>query len=375
MSGVGQSVECLLIADDLTGACDAGVQFALRGRRTVVSLGLDRAPGGAHVLALSTDSRDLEPAAVPALMKRVAASLARRGARIVFKKIDSTLRGNGGCEIAAAVEAFECDAAIVTPAFPAMGRVVRSGWLAVASDPAFLPINLRGWLESQGATPCRHLAPADLASALHSGLRFLSVDAGCEQDLARIVAAGLRSGRRLLWAGSAGLAAALASAMPGEPIQVAGQPKSEAGVLFCIGSDHPVTTAQESRLLASRPSVLLHPQNTSGDAVASTISRGEHVILRIPRGRVTPQTVRTVIADARPAALVLSGGDTASLVCRAIDAHSIELRREIVTGIPQGILRGGLFDATAVATKSGGFGMMDDLIKVADYFHASKPGV
>ena len=374
MSGVGQSVECLLIADDLTGACDAAVQFALRGRRTGVSLGLEDPPAGTQILAISTDSRDLDPASIPVLMRRVAASLPGRGARIVFKKIDSTLRGNGGCEIAAAVEAFECDAAIVTPAFPAMGRMVRNGLLAVASDPAFLPIDLRCWLESQGATPCRHIASSELPAALDSGLRFLSLDAVCDEDLEQIVAAGLDSGRRLLWAGSAGLAAALASAMPGEPFQVAGQPKSEAGVLFCIGSDHAVTNAQENQLLAARPSVRLHAEHTTGDTVATTISRGEHVVLRIPRGRVAPGTVRTLIGNARPAALVLSGGDTASLVCGAIGARSIELRREIATGIPQGILRGGFLDATAVVTKSGGFGMMDDLIKVADHFHASKPG-
>jgi D-threonate/D-erythronate kinase len=57
-----------------------------------------------------------------------------------------------------------------------------------------------------------------------------------------------------------------------------------------------------------------------------------------------------------------------------MSAHTIELRRELATGIPQGILRGGIYDGAAVVTKSGGFGMMDDLIKVADYFHASKPG-
>ena len=372
--GAEAGLECVLIADDLTGACDAAVQFALRGRRTIVSLALEGAPGNAQVLALSTESRDLEPSSIPSLMRRVASRLPIRDARMVFKKIDSTLRGHGGHEIAAAVEAFGCHAAIVTPAFPAMGRVVRNGLLAVTTDPAFRAIDLRAWLELQGAAPSRHLEAAGLAEALNSGLRFLSVDAVCEQDLEQIAAAGLRSGRRLLWAGSAGLAGALANAMPGEPAQFAVQPKSGAGVLFCIGSDHPVTAEQESRLLASRPSVLLHPQSTTGEAVAAALSRGEHVVLRIPRGRVAPEAARALLGHARPAAVALSGGDTASLVCQAIGAHSIELRREIATGIPAGILRGGLFDGAAVVTKSGGFGMMEDLIKVADYFHASKPG-
>lgn len=370
--GADAGLECALIADDLTGACDAAVQFARCGRRTIVSLTLDGAPGDAEVLAVSTESRDLEPASIPTLMRRVASNATVRGARVVFKKIDSTLRGHGGHEIAAAVEAFGCDAAVITPAFPSMGRVVRNGLLAVTTDPEFRAIDLRGWLELQGARPCRHLEVAALTEALNSGLRFLSVDAGCEQDLERIVAAGLRSRRRLLWAGSAGLAAALAGAIPSKPIPFADPRKGDAGVLFCIGSDHPVTAAQENRLLASRPSVLLHPESTTGETVASAISRGEHVVLRIPRGRISLEAVQALIAHARPAALALSGGDTASLVCRATGAHSIELRREIATGIPEGILHGGLFDRASVVTKSGGFGMMEDLIKVADFFHASR---
>ena len=39
MSGPG-ALECLLIADDLTGACDAAVHFALRGYRTAASIGM-----------------------------------------------------------------------------------------------------------------------------------------------------------------------------------------------------------------------------------------------------------------------------------------------------------------------------------------------
>jgi D-threonate/D-erythronate kinase len=43
---------------------------------------------------------------------------------------------------------------------------------------------------------------------------------------------------------------------------------------------------------------------------------------------------------------------------------------EIVPGIPRGILRGGMFDGLPVATKSGGFGDADALIRIADFFHA-----
>src|SRR5262249_39218138 len=155
------------------------------------------------------------------------------------------------------------DAAVIAPAFPALGRMVERGILRVTSDPAFHPIEVSERLLSQGAGPCTAVAASDLSSALASGARFVSVGSVCEQDLATIAAAGLASGRRLLWAGSAGLAAAVASALSSLAPTLSGFTKSSAGVLFCIGSDHPVTMAQQHRLLAARRSVLLHPDTAT----------------------------------------------------------------------------------------------------------------
>jgi uncharacterized protein YgbK (DUF1537 family) len=94
------------------------------------------------------------------------------------------------------------------------------------------------------------------------------------------------------------------------------------------------------------------------------------MILRIPRGLVTVERVRQLICGAPAAALVISGGDTTTLVCRAAGVRSIVLCDEIVPGVPRGILRGGEFDGVSVATKSGGFGRSDTLIQVADFFRA-----
>ena len=52
-------MDCALIADDLTGACDAAIQFKMRGVRSVVHLDLE-AIGDAEVQAFSTETRDLE---------------------------------------------------------------------------------------------------------------------------------------------------------------------------------------------------------------------------------------------------------------------------------------------------------------------------
>jgi uncharacterized protein YgbK (DUF1537 family) len=360
--------DCVLVADDLTGACDSAVHFAAAGFRTFVPLAPGRPDSEAQVLAFSTESRDVAAAAIPSRMLQLAAAVRSRAPRIVFKKIDSTLRGNTGFEIIAALDAFDCDAVVINPAFPAMGRVVESGYLRLTRDAAFQPVEIGAWLRAHGASSCRHVAAGAIGEAIDSGGRFLSIDAVCEADLKRLAAELLSERRRILWAGSAGLAGALSAAIGGVDLGTRVAAPAPGPVLFCIGSDHPVTQEQEHGLLAHREVAVLHACSTNPGELASAL-RG-HVLLRIPRGRIEPPALAALFAHCRPAAFLLSGGDTAALVCQAIKAEGIELRREFLPGIPMGVLHGGLFDGAPVFTKSGGFGSPDDLIQLADYLHA-----
>ena len=241
---------------------------------------------------------------------------------------------------------------MITPAFPAMGRTVEGGYLRVGGAE---PIDLAARLRSQGLEGCTHVHPAAVSAAIEGGAQFISVDAACDRDLDAIALAGLASGRRILWAGSAGLASALARTLPwGGPPGPRPAPRPASSVLFCIGSDHPVTVEQQRHLLA--------------------LGRREHVMLNLSVRQTSVERVRELVGNAAGAAgaLVLSGGDTASLVCRALGVHRIELEDEIVPGIPWGRLSGGAFDQSRVATKSGGFGAPHALIQVADFFLCPK---
>ena len=345
------NLECLLIADDLTGACDAAVHFARRGYRTHVHL--DSHGEEASVLAISADSRHLSAAEIRQVMDDLAQQLPVDRARILFKKIDSTLRGNVGAEIAAALAAFGCEAAVITPAYPAMGRTVESGYLRVGAAEA---IDLAARLRSQGLQSCAHVQPGAVSAAIEAGARFISVDATCDRDLDTIASLGLASKRRILWSGSAGLASALARTLPwGGPPGPRPAPRPASSVLFCIGSDHPVTVEQLRRLMA--------------------LGRSEYVVLNLSVRQTSVERVRDLVGNAAGAAtaLVLSGGDTASLVCRALGVRRIQLEDEIVPGIPWGYLSGGAFDQARVATKSGGFGAPHALIQVADFFTCPTP--
>jgi uncharacterized protein YgbK (DUF1537 family) len=178
--------EVLIIADDLTGAADCGAAFAAHGFKTAVVLDESGDTQDAGVIAFDANTRGMTPEEAAAETDRI---IREHPARIVYKKIDSTLRGNAEMEIAAALEAYRESGhpeaeAVVAPAFPAMGRTVKNGRLY-----------LRGELVENAHLP---------------GM----IDAETEDDLGAIVARripkGMSDDRGVVWAGSAGLARCLA---------------------------------------------------------------------------------------------------------------------------------------------------------------------
>ena len=57
-------------------------------------------------------------------MKIAAQALRKAGIPAVYKKIDSTFRGNIAAELDAALDVFPVPLAVLTPAFPPAGRSV-----------------------------------------------------------------------------------------------------------------------------------------------------------------------------------------------------------------------------------------------------------
>lgn len=365
---IAPPLDCLLIADDLTGACDAAVHFAVLGRRTSVCCSPSAEAVAANVLAVSTNSRDREPAEAVAIMEDVASRMPHASAAILFKKIDSTLRGNVGVEIAAAMRVFGCDAAVVCPAYPAQHRTVEAGSLRVVGSKDFEPVDVPARLQVQGLERCAQVRRGRIREALASGARIISVDAASDYDLDQIAIEALALDRRILWVGSGGLASALARTFQPLPAAPMPDPVTRGPVLFCIGSAHSVTVAQQAALTTGRSAVLTDAQHATRDAIVAVLCGGNHVCLQFPLGRVSVQTARELITCIPAAALVLTGGDTASLICRAAGVQHIDLRGEIISGIPRGVLRGGELNGMPVATKSGAFGNSDAFIKIADFF-------
>jgi D-threonate/D-erythronate kinase len=320
-----------LIADDLTGALDAGAGFAAAGLRAVMPLsGRPEDAPGADVVLVNTASREGTAPAAAVAAREAAEHLRTAGIERVYKKIDSVLRGHAGAELAAVLDVFR-GRALVAPAFPAQGRITRDGIQYLHGEPV-APYGgfLRDALEG---------------AATRSDIR----DAETDEDLARIAREAAGNAAYRVWCGTAGLAKHVPSALGFRSSTSDTEPLPEATrVAVIAGTWHPVTGAQLDQLAAADlpdVDVLVEGREEgSEEAVVEAIQRAARTL------PLTPQT-----------ALILTGGETALIACRELGATAIEVTGEALPGIPLGLLRlPGL--TVPVATKSGGFGAPDALV-------------
>jgi uncharacterized protein YgbK (DUF1537 family) len=393
-------LELLVIADDLTGALDTGAQFARAGLHTLVLWEASQAPD-AEVLVIDTGTRELPPAEARRRLETFVApwvGVVRR----LYKKVDSTLRGNVGAELAALLELTGAARAVLAPAFPAQGRTVLDGRLYLHGKPVSLPAGSAGescatvaaLLATQVNLPIAEV-PLPLVKgesvALASFLRGCSggiavADAVEDTDLARLAEAIALVGPDLLPAGSAGLAAHLPKAWG-----LAGCRRCPLAlarpVLLVAGTQHPSLVAQLRQLERQRGVKVvggllgaLLPQGKAvpderARALATVLAAGEDAVLTTcdqPRlaggGRLVAdllaEVVRRLMAQVRPGALVITGGEVASAVCRGLGAAGIAIEGELEPGIPFGRVMGGMADGLPLVTKGGGFGDEGTLCRI-----------
>jgi uncharacterized protein YgbK (DUF1537 family) len=353
-----------LIADDLTGAADAAVAFSERGLRTHLLLDTHTSPPvDADVTAFSIESRDAPTEELPARNEILRSLLRQPG--ICLRKIDSIVRGNTLAEIAL-IARMGLDATILlAPAYPALGRCTISGELhwqdALHSGVVPLETPLRALgvscIRFPPDTATRELA-SHLRTAASSPSTICLCDASSQVHLDAIVTAGIASESKLLWIGSAGLAFALSNQLPARVPEPRERASKGASVLFFIGSEHPVTRRQLEVLRAAEPPHV--------------------VIIPVPRGRTHSHEIRDAVARQPPgsiACVIMTGGDTAMFVCRALGVSSLRIKHEIAPGVPLASMQGGLLDGVDAVLKSGGFGETNLLHSIAQRYRTTADSI
>ncbi len=120
----------LVVADDLTGALDTGVQFSKNGYLTRVEIESVFLEDDVDVVVLDSETRHLDPKDAyhkVLILIRISNIKDIYGKlNYVYKKTDSTLRGNIGVEFKAIMEVFNSPIFFI-PAYPEQGRITKDG--------------------------------------------------------------------------------------------------------------------------------------------------------------------------------------------------------------------------------------------------------
>lgn len=134
-------LQCVVIADDLTGANATGVLLSKIGLKTYTVMNQERisltALSFCDCVVYPTDSRGLPSDIAYNRVFNVARTLKSPDVRLYSKRIDSTLRGNLGSETDALLDALQDSGrmAMVVGCFPSSGRITVGGYLLVNGLP------------------------------------------------------------------------------------------------------------------------------------------------------------------------------------------------------------------------------------------------
>ncbi len=379
-------MQVLAIADDTTGALEVGAQFAADGVRSLVTVKL-RLAGEATALVVDTQTRHANPARARRRVAQIAAMAREAGIPYLYKKTDSTLRGNIAAEFQALLGVFPERLLVYVPAYPKMGRVVAGGELyvdglplaktAFAGDP-FNPCR-------EGSIP-RLLAAGTKAPVLLAATRkqfeallqdavpgsIIVCDGSSDDDLWAAAEAVARAKRPCIVAGTGGFAGPWVSTLTVKRSRLAPNTPIKR-CLVLSGSLHPASRGQiQEGAAAGVPTVYLGKDPHPFSALASELATRGWAALATP-GNCPPGVSRRIGAIARRVldrrlvdGLVIFGGDTAHGVLQAIGATMVESRGELLPGIPRSSIQHGGREL-ALVTKAGGFGAADTLLNIRKF--------
>jgi len=386
-----------VMADDLSGALEAGAPWKSAGWRVHVPLdpasAAVRVRDPARIDLVSTGTREAPSAEAAATVRCLVQERRGAGAKLVAKKIDSTLRGPVGEELAAVICELAPPLTLFCPANPAVGRTVEDGRLFVGGRPLEQTAFARDpgspartgriatRLAEGGLTDVRVLSRSLWCRAGTDAAEFLKracadraiivPDFSAGDDMGALLADVLRVEPRTLVVGSGACVAALAAAaavpVPAAPVR--GRPFRS--VLVLAGTRHPATHRQLDRLAAAGV-----PVETLTELTSESVA-GSAPLMPVRAVRFAPQRVfsagallaelerrgRIAAAEGAVDLLYVIGGETVAAVTRALDGIELIVVRDLAPGVVLSrLVRRGSPDL-ALVTKPGGFGDECDLLK------------
>lgn len=411
-----------IIADDLTGSTDTGVQFSKCGLHTLVLLDykyLEHIEGDYQIVSINSGTRNMNVRNAFYRIKEIVKNTRVKGLTLFYKKVDSTLRGHPGIEIEAMLDELGFNMAFIVPSFPGNGRTVENGYLYIKkgnesnNGNQIYPIGyVPDILKNEITRPIAAIHIEDVRKGIgnikekidalrEAQIQIFVIDAITNNDLEIIASAIKDYSDASVIAGSAGLADYISPVwgFSTEPAKI----HKNNPVLILAGTYNPVT-AEQIKVLASRNSCELI-QLSSNKIIANDTKAEIKRVVDKAREALVQDKIAIVVIDtllrsneesyklqmdldgaekialsfgiiAKQLAservfesLIVTGGDTAAHVFEAMEAHGIILENEILSGIPNGKLIGGEFEGIQVVTKAGGFGEKDSFISIMEFLN------
>ncbi|MDK2799258.1 MAG: D-threonate/D-erythronate kinase [Clostridiales bacterium] len=423
-------IKLLIIADDFTGALDTGVQFSKKGIPTLVTvktdIDLNRMDADLEVLVVDIESRHMDKNQAAQRVKEITRWVRTFGVEYIYKKTDSTLRGNVGAELTALMhECHNCELMFI-PAFPKTNRTTIKGYQYVnglllqesvfAKDPfepvknSYIPDIIKMQSDVNVSVidykKINHSNDFSSVFQMHSDESTIYVfDAEKDEDLKNIGQFLKDQNKLKVTAGCAGFAEFLPEllGLTPKPVKIK---KNKANTLVVSGSINEIAISQinyaeqqgyKSFTLTPAQKLEKHYLETLEgeefiEEVIKKINNEELLILKTVDSRDDIQKcigyaqkismnqekmhlkiaenvgriVKNILNETMIGTVVVFGGDTVLGIMKAIEAQGLMPKREIVPGVVVSTVMSDAYKIDMI-TKAGGFGDEDVLIKIKDY--------
>ncbi len=426
-SGSGDGLlkeKLVIIADDFTGANDTGVQFSKRHLRSIVITNRDfinTSLKKCEVLVVDSESRSDDKETAYKKTFETGKIIKAENIKYIYKKLDSTFRGNIGAEISAIMDSLEIKHAIIVPAYPSYGRITKNGNVYVkgvllaeteiANDPktpvkeSFIPQIISHQTDKKIVTinfdevsSGRQYLIQKIYEHMQNGIHMIVIDAKDNEDLDLIASVMPEIKERILYAGSTGFAEYLPKYFDLK--------KEKKTNIVIAGSVSEVTREQIDYAKERLPVKMIdldigklfsgekyQEKKRIIEIVRKASSEGEDIILRSAPSKDTVATsfelgtkygmnrfnvsesiavflgeiIRYVIKEIKIDGLLVTGGDTAIKAAKALNISGTVIHDEILPGIPYGHFNEEQYKNIIIVTKAGSFGDEDAIFRVLNF--------
>jgi uncharacterized protein YgbK (DUF1537 family) len=341
--------------------------------------------------------------------------------RFIYKKLDSTFRGNIGAEISGLMDSLEIQNAIIVPALPSNERITKNGNVYVkgqllaeteiADDPktpvreSYIPSIISQQTDKNIAVinyedvlSGRQNLIDKVNQHIKNDMQMIVIDALKNEDLDLIASAIIRIEKKVLLVGSSGLAEYL-------PKYFNFKKENKSNIIIA-GSVSEVTRKQTDYAKEKLAVTLIdvdieklftRERNQEKNRILATIKEssrtGGNIIIRsapsramvaknfeqgqkygLTRIRVSEtiasflgEIARYVIREIKINGVLLTGGDIAIKAAQCLNISGTIIQDEIVPGVPYGYFVDEPYKNIIIVSKAGGFGKEDAIFQVLNF--------